>query len=146
MTRSHIPLVHKKKDPKPKSRLTRGGRIKPVSAKMAKISKIYRALKLEFIQANPVCQWWLKENGWFRLDGPLPHYKRVGDLGLTVWGPEAMHRCFKAPYSEECHHTKGRGKYMLDVSTWMAISSEAHRYLHDHVAEAYAKGYMLPRT
>lgn len=43
----------------------------------------------------------------------------------------------------DVHHKKGRGKYMLDVSTWMAVSREGHVYIHDNPEESYKRGWML---
>jgi hypothetical protein len=40
---------------------------------------------------------------------------------------------------------KGRGKYHLDTSTWMATRSGHSTFIHGDPKTAYAKGYMLPR-
>lgn len=45
----------------------------------------------------------------------------------------------------EVHHKysgKDRGKYYLDVSTWMAISRDGHNWIHDNPKEAREKGYL----
>jgi hypothetical protein len=47
--------------------------------------------------------------------------------------------------AKEIHHKKGRGKYLLDTSTWMAVSSEGHRAIHADPKKSYAMGWMLPR-
>lgn len=47
--------------------------------------------------------------------------------------------------STEIHHKKGRGKYLLDTTTWMAVSNEGHKAIHADPKTSYAKGYMLPR-
>lgn len=49
------------------------------------------------------------------------------------------------PRATEIHHKKGRGKYLLDTSTWMALSQEGHRHIHNNPKEAYEKGWMLTR-
>jgi hypothetical protein len=126
MTRSHVPILHLKKEPKPRSRLTRGGRIKPVSAKMAKISKLYRALKLQFLQQRPYCEYWLAERG---LSTANVHLHVIPGI----------------PPSTQVHHRRGRGKYHLDVSTWMAVSAEGHAAIHADPEKSYRLGYMLPR-
>jgi hypothetical protein len=146
MTRTHIPILHKKKEDKPRSRLTRGGRIKPVSAKMAKISKIYRALKLQFLEEHPYCQHYIQEHKLMEkevidLDGS--GVMRVpADSDFISW---YMQR-HVVPRSVQVHHKKGRGKYHLDVSSWMAVSAEGHAQIHADPETAYRKGYMLPRN
>jgi hypothetical protein len=45
----------------------------------------------------------------------------------------------------EIHHKKGRGKFLLDTSTWMAVSSRAHKEIHENTKYSYEKGYMLLR-
>jgi len=45
----------------------------------------------------------------------------------------------------EIHHKKGRGKYLLDETTWMAVSSTAHRIIHDNPKWAKEQGYILTR-
>jgi hypothetical protein len=36
----------------------------------------------------------------------------------------------------ELHHSKGRGEYLLDETTFVALCEKCHRYLEDHPAEA----------
>jgi hypothetical protein len=147
MTRSHVPILHLKKEPKPRSRLTRGGRIKPVSAKMAKISKIYRALKLQFLQEHPLCQHWLHENGFDESRAVKLHNEFSGSYvtaGTNMADLKTI-RTWDIPKSTQVHHRRGRGKYHLDVSTWMAVSAEGHAAIHADPEKSYRLGYMLPR-
>lgn len=44
--------------------------------------------------------------------------------------------------SNDIHHKKFRGKYLNDVSTWMAVSREAHSWIHNNPKEARDKGYL----
>lgn len=54
--------------------------------------------------------------------------------------------CFKEIRpSTEIHHKKGRGKYLLDTSTWMAVCRTAHDEIHFNPEESYKRGWMLPR-
>lgn len=143
MTRSHVPILRPERKKKPVSRLQRGGRIKPVSATKAKLQKIYSALRKAYLAEHPICEWWLKENGWKRAEGieirfHPPH-------GLGSWNIACL-VAVGAPPSEEVHHRKGRGKYYLDTSTWMAVSSAGHRWIHDNPKLAYERQYMLPRN
>lgn len=51
----------------------------------------------------------------------------------------------KAVPATQVHHRRGRGKFMLDVTTWLAVSDFGHKQIHDKPAYSYEKGYMLPR-
>lgn len=52
-------------------------------------------------------------------------------------------RCavFPSMRSDQIHHKKKRGKNYLNVSTWLAVSSRGHRWIHDNPAEAKLKGF-----
>lgn len=43
------------------------------------------------------------------------------------------------------HHSRGRGKYYLDVKTWIPLSFEAHVYIETHPEFAYENGFSLSR-
>jgi len=60
------------------------------------------------------------------------------------WCEYFLHFKEKRP-STEVHHKKGRGKFMLDVSTWMAVCSEAHFLIHSNTKDSYKMCWMLPR-
>lgn len=53
---------------------------------------------------------------------------------------------FPGQRSTECHHKKGRGKYLLDESTWLAVSRAAHIKIHSEPAWAYKNGYLEKRN
>jgi hypothetical protein len=42
----------------------------------------------------------------------------------------------------EVHHTRGRGKYLNDVSTWLAVDSLCHAEIHQSPNEARKKGLL----
>ena len=45
----------------------------------------------------------------------------------------------------EVHHTysgKDRAKYYLDTTTWIAVSRDAHNWIHDHPKDAREQGYL----
>lgn len=44
----------------------------------------------------------------------------------------------------DVHHVKGRGKYYLDETTWLAVSRHWHRYLHDNPKWAREHKYIQP--
>jgi hypothetical protein len=146
MERNHIPIPRTKTEPKVKSRLQRGGRIKPVSATMARLNRVYRSISERFLGEHPYCQHWIaecgldekeviKNQGWYVvLPGhPLqPHFTNYRGMA-------------QVPRSAEIHHKRGRGKYYLDISTFMACRPGHSNYIHGKTEEAYRKGYMLPR-
>lgn len=121
-----------------KTPLTRRKRLNPVSKKRIKINKEYSRLRAEFLKAHPWCQFWLAETS---PEGPLSEEYAIENNGLFVLD-SIPNQC---PRSTDIHHKKHRGRYLLDTSTWMAVSRHAHDYIHSHPAEAYAKGYLLPR-
>jgi hypothetical protein len=47
--------------------------------------------------------------------------------------------------STDVHHLAGRGKFLLIVSTWMAICRPCHRTIHDEMSaeEAYERGFKM---
>jgi hypothetical protein len=56
-------------------------------------------------------------------------------------------RCMVYPWLKaiEIHHKKGRGKYYLDTSTWMAVSRKAHEEIEANPEWAKERGYSLER-
>lgn len=122
--------------------LARGNRLRPVSKKRVGVNKIYRALRISFLDEKPICQVWLQENGWVARGAQT--YAHKLDLTWTLHA-ETLHSQCNAPYSTEVHHKKGRGKYLLDVSTWLAVCRSAHNYIHDNPKEAEEKGWLIRR-
>lgn len=116
--------------------------IRRMSTKKALELKEYTRLRAEFMAARPVCEVWLKENGWDTLvdgDGnPTGEYFNGSNLIV----PAEHLLAIGAPRSEECHHREGRGKNYLNVSTWLAVSAEAHRRIHNRPGQARAAGWL----
>ncbi len=135
--RSHIPILNIPKPKKPKSRLTRGGGIRPVSAKRAKLNKIYSALRKTFLAKHPFCQIWIKENA-------DEGYELSEEFIIKNNGIIRQHSIYSlCPRSQDVHHKKGRGKYLLDVSTWLAVSRLMHEKVHREPKWAREKGYLI---
>ncbi len=44
--------------------------------------------------------------------------------------------------SEDCHHSHGRGKYMLDESTFIATCRFCHNFIHSHADLARELGFL----
>lgn len=47
--------------------------------------------------------------------------------------------------TDDPHHRKGRGEYLLDVSTWLPVCRNCHIYIENHPKEAKAKGWSESR-
>ena len=43
------------------------------------------------------------------------------------------------------HHSKGRGKYLLDVSTWVPCSMDGHTQIENHPEWSRDKGFTVSR-
>jgi hypothetical protein len=51
----------------------------------------------------------------------------------------------KAALATDLHHRRGRiGKLLFDSRWFMALCRNCHSYLHEHVAWAKEKGYLVP--
>ena len=47
--------------------------------------------------------------------------------------------------SEDIHHMRGRGKFLLDKTTWLAVCRNHHRMIHDNPVWAAQHGYLQSR-
>ncbi len=47
--------------------------------------------------------------------------------------------------STECHHSRGRGEFMLDQTTYKALCEHCHRYVELHPIEAKKLGLSASR-
>lgn len=119
-----------------KTRLQRGG-IKPVSSKRIKINAIYARLREKFLQDHPYDQVVMKLLGVEEADV-------IAGGGMTTTGIHGAAAFW--PRSNEIHHVKGRGKYLLDITTWLAVRSDTHQWIHANPKESYEKGFMQPRN
>ena len=43
----------------------------------------------------------------------------------------------------DVHHKAGRGRFYLDVDTWMAVCRECHDYIHKWPKESREKGWLI---
>lgn len=43
----------------------------------------------------------------------------------------------------EVHHVKGRGRFLRDQSTWMALSRAGHVWVHENVRLAKERGWIV---
>lgn len=47
--------------------------------------------------------------------------------------------------TDDPHHKRGRGKYLLDVSTWLPVCRQCHIYIENHPEEAKERGWSESR-
>lgn len=61
--------------------------------------------------------------------------------------PECKGKCneYCTKNTNDPHHKRGRGKYLLDVTTWLPVCRNCHDYIGQHTAEAYDKGWSESR-
>lgn len=112
-------------------------RIPRVSQKRKREMVEYAKKRKAFLEAHPWCQVWLTENGVDE-NKVAPHgvaYVQHPDI-RWVSLPRPV------PRSTEIHHRAGRGKNYLNEATWLAVSSEMHRRIHENPSWARAKGYL----
>jgi len=50
--------------------------------------------------------------------------------------------CMKAKTSD-VHHTKGRGRFYMDVDTWLSVCRPCHDKIHKEPKWAREKGYLV---
>lgn len=119
----------------------RKARLNSKSKKQRERDKIYKKLHREFMADNPFCEKWLIENNIYRIKCGL--YVHNNDTN-NLFSEEGILSLLNPIYSEEVHHGKGRGKYYLDTSTWHALSSKAHAWVHANPKEAELVGLLDP--
>lgn len=93
--------------------------------------KEYMKLREQFLMDNPVCQVWLSEHAL---------------IGTHDFEAIAAAVIFGAPQSTEIHHKccgKNRKATYLRPDTWMAVSKQGHRFIHDNPKLAYERGWLL---
>lgn len=107
--------------------LLRKKRLSALSPKKQRERKIYRAKSAAFLRAHPRCQAYDKIISWlFWSDKDLP-------VALL-----------RTPRSEEIHHIKGRGKYYLDESAWLAVCRWSHDWIGANPKIAEQLGLLSP--
>jgi len=47
--------------------------------------------------------------------------------------------------SSDVHHTKGRGKYLNDTSTWLSVCRNCHNWIEENPNEAKQLGFSKSR-
>jgi hypothetical protein len=114
-------LTRKPSGPKPKKGLRRSGRVRPMSKKRARLAKAYRLLRGAFLRVHTHCQ------AWRHIVTAYPQ-ANLPDV---------------CPIATDIHHKAGRlnGNY-LNTDTWLAVSRDSHRWIHDNPGKARALGLL----
>lgn len=47
--------------------------------------------------------------------------------------------------TEDTHHSRGRGKYLLDVSSWVPVCRNCHIYIENNPLDAYRRNLSFSR-
>ena len=114
-----------------------------VSKRRAEQLRTYAERRKAFLEAHPICQVWLKENGFeekkaFRFG----RYKGIqwdDNTEITFAALVAM----GAPQSTEVHHQgKRRNEALLDESKWLAVCRENHERIERDKAWARVNGFL----
>lgn len=90
-------------------------RVNPRSSKRKADLEVYLAKRRAFLNRNRICQVVLPEG----------------------------HRCGRR--ASQIHHRKGRSKFYLVVSTWMAVCPRCHEFIETKRAWAKTQGYLVNR-
>lgn len=119
------------------SPLRRSKPIRKVSTKRAKQLREYFARRVYFLRENPICQVWMRENGWTRRDASW--FTKDGcDVNCTF----LMH-VHHAPAATEVHHVaKRRGEMLNDERHWLAVCRHNHERIEQNKSWARANGYL----
>jgi hypothetical protein len=142
----HTPLLRKRPVAKKASTLRRT-HLKPVSAKRKREAKEYAKLRAEFLANRPICEVWLKENGWTQIKfaGPWEScYQRNSTTTpgkVNIVGPDYL-LTEGAPQSRDLHHAAKRGRNYLNVATWMAVSRKNHERIEGNRKWARQMGFL----
>lgn len=113
--------------------------IRRVSKKRAKELRQYSKERAEYLAENPVCEVWLKENGWIKESAGV--YIIAGCLGGFI----AMARDLLeagAPHSDQVHHkSKRRGAMLNDKRFFLAVCDQNHKRIEANLSWARANGF-----
>lgn len=72
--------------------------------------------------------------------------KEYGKLRKQFLEDNPMCAVFPKLKAVEVHHKKGRGKYLLDTTTWLAVSQEGHNKIHDYPVWAVENNFKILRS
>lgn len=91
--------------------------IKKISTRQQKLNAAYSAQRKVFFHGHPYCEAMIYE--------------------------DAENMC--TGFATDVHHKKGRGEYILDERTWLAVCRNCHHFIETHPEWAKEKGFSLSR-
>lgn len=113
--------------------------LRKVSSKRSRELREYSKKRKAFLIAHPFCQVWLDRNDIADLGQWIYRDRRKGyvysDLSILALKPDLA--C-------DIHHKAGRTGWRLnDESQWLAVSREAHEWIHANPSEARRRGWLV---
>jgi hypothetical protein len=66
-------------------------------------------------------------------------YKKLGNEFLKN---KPCEKCGKMK-KLDIHHKAGRGRFYLDISTWMGVCRDCHDYIHRNPSESRENGWLI---
>lgn len=110
-------------------------RLNPVSDKRKVINREYLKRRAEYLTAHPYCQATIRVIGLNEAEIISAHGNYINALGNVD----------RIPLATDIHHTAGRiGENLLNQKTWLAVSRNVHRWIHDHPSKARQIGLLAP--
>lgn len=118
--------------------LRRSKPIRKVSTKRARQLREYNARRVYFLREHPICQVWLRENGWTHGEDGWFYSDKMSQVSSVF----LMH-VHRAPASTEVHHVaKRRGAMLNDERHWLAVCRHNHDRIESNKSWARANGYL----
>lgn len=113
--------------------------IRRVSKKRGKQLRDYSKARKVFLLEHPICEVWLKENGWWWVS-PGWYRRKDGDSDVNA---QLLSNNYGAPAATEVHHmNKRRGEMLLDENFWLASSRENHERIENNKTWARENGFL----
>lgn len=98
----------------------------------------YRKRRKAFLEAHPIDQIWLVENGWTEIGNAL------FQKGNQIRNADFLVVQFNAPRSDQIHHkNKRRGAMLNQTQFWLALGRKNHERVEASKTWARANGYLL---
>ena len=112
-----------------------------VTKRRAKQLRDYALARASYLADNPVCEVWLRLNGWTKL-GTLKYGRTQYGKTLEIDADELIR--LGAPIATQIHHTnKRRGAMLNDETYWLAVCRVNHERIEQDKAWARREGFLL---
>jgi hypothetical protein len=122
--------------------LRRKTRLRSESPKRRAQRQDYTKLRRQYLADNPICEVWLRENGWQKIARHI-YEKQTGHFTFTR-GPNGLTEENKAPAATEIHHmNKRHGTRLCDTTHFLAVCRANHDRIENNKAWARREGFLL---